>query len=232
MRFDSSVALTPSLVPSRSALISSCCNASSTTAKSASCWGSICSKSAGGVRNDNGSRVIEVQCSATDSGEHIKRLTIRSVPRSPPAIAPIAQMTNRSGTLSLPPSQALAFLLSLTLADDIASTRSLSGERLEDLAQEACEYCSNIKCALLPPKPKLLMAARLIFFEDQGSHLVCGYKLESLKLEFSAPSIRVGGKVSCSSANVSLSKLANPATVIVWPVLDFTEPTGSCSHCA
>ena len=84
-------------------------------------------------------------------------------------------------------------------------------------------------CALIPPKPKPLKAAR------RGSPaLRLGQGSLSLRMRkglASSPSLgeawlklAVGGKTLCSIASKTLSKPAAPAAVSAWPMLDFTEP--------
>ena len=81
---------------------------------------------------------------------------------------------------------------------------------------------------MLPPKPKLLIAARRGLPEVfQSSGFESGWRAGEESASIRSPLRGMGGRVSFAMACVSFRRLARPATVIRWPVLALSEPMGS-----
>ena len=182
-------------------------SASLTVCRMASCCGSASVRSFGGVRAFAASAPMSVAFEGVVTGWFISRLRAASVERSPPAIIAAAQ---------------------ITISGLVSGLNALFRP-----ARCAGRCSSKIKCALLPPNPKLLIAARLGDLSlRQGEGADKTSRLECWICSNKIPETGVGGRLSRSIAPVSFNILAKPATVIRWPVFAFREPMGRCSSLA
>src|SRR5581483_2108270 len=94
--------------------------------------------------------------------------------------------------------------------------------------------CSSTRrCALMPPKPKALTAARRGVLVPRGFHSRASDNTANGLSERAIPDaafakLAVAGRVLCLIARRVLIKPAAPAAVSMWPTLDLTEPNTHC----
>ena len=90
-------------------------------------------------------------------------------------------------------------------------------------------HCSSNTCALIPPKPKALTAARQGWSASRRcqsrawSSTVNGPLSRSMPLA-ACSKFAIGGNRLCLNASNTLISPADPAAVSRWPILLFTDP--------
>ncbi len=89
--------------------------------------------------------------------------------------------------------------------------------------------CSRTTWKFVPPKPKLLTAARRGRPSGAGQSMRSVATLKGLVAQsmrgFRSLTLIDGGMMPCSRARTALRTPAAPAADFRWPMLDFTEPT-------